>query len=177
MIRTQKRFSLLTVCFLHTEVVLSLWEHGSHCVIGLNQWTIAMLPVGNMPWYALPRSAFWVFCFALAWRASMSRVWRPNPSVRMWSHWCAIRLGGYWMVRRCCRISSIRYAELLPPTSSRTISVPMHSSISGCSIWYCMPACSWWWVKCVIWLVWRWLCLCPWSLERSPLISFRSCAW
>lgn len=61
-----KRFSLLTVCFLHTEVVLSLWEHGSHCVIGLNQWTIAMLPVGNMPWYALPRSAFWVFCFALA---------------------------------------------------------------------------------------------------------------
>ena len=34
--------------FLHTEVVLSLWEHGSHCVIGLNQWTIAMLPVGNM---------------------------------------------------------------------------------------------------------------------------------
>lgn len=44
--------------FLHTEVVLSLWEHGSHCVIGLNQWTIAMLPVGNMPWYALPRSAF-----------------------------------------------------------------------------------------------------------------------
>lgn len=52
--------------FLHTEVVLSLWEHGSHCAIGLNQWTIAMLPVGNMPWYLLPRSAFWAFCFALA---------------------------------------------------------------------------------------------------------------
>lgn len=52
-----KRFSSYRM-FLHTEVVLSLWEHGSHCAIGLNQWTIAMLPVGNMPWYVLPRSAF-----------------------------------------------------------------------------------------------------------------------